>query len=136
MNTAGLVKTHFLKNDDLSSLLIPDDAEALTATKGESARDALSPLHASARPSRTYERWPSGITDLCVVVEEEGAGWRRRRGPRRGVNENEKNGGAAPRAAARGPMRALTARPLRAGAPALHPQPPRRAKPRSCSTLS
>jgi len=35
MNAGGLVKTHFLKNDDLSSLLIPDAAEALTATKGE-----------------------------------------------------------------------------------------------------
>jgi len=28
-------KVHFLKNDDLASLLIPDTRPALTATKGE-----------------------------------------------------------------------------------------------------
>jgi hypothetical protein len=34
MSGAGLVKAHFLKNDDLASLLIPDAEAALTATKG------------------------------------------------------------------------------------------------------
>ena len=34
MTSSGL-QPHFLKNDDLSSLLIPDSGQALTATKGE-----------------------------------------------------------------------------------------------------
>ena len=38
MSGAGLVKTHFLKNDDLSSLLVPDAEAALTATKGVQGR--------------------------------------------------------------------------------------------------
>ena len=34
-------KTHFLKNDDLASLLIPDTRPALTATKGPSLKASL-----------------------------------------------------------------------------------------------